>query len=123
MTASGPSRAGKKDDPPAAGPSGAVELELLYRNEQHALVRFFTRYRASREDAHDLVQETFLRLARVDLDGPGRLLRPAAYLRQIARNLLRDRVRSAQRHFACATRIETLRRAQNDRIPDVRSPT
>lgn len=78
--------------------ANAVELELLYRNEQHALVRFFTRYRVSRDDAHDLAQESFLRLARVDLESPGRLLRPTAYLRKIARNLLFDRVKTARRH-------------------------
>jgi RNA polymerase sigma-70 factor (ECF subfamily) len=94
---SGPSRAGR---PAAADTSraDAVELELLYRDERHALVRFFTRYRASREEAHDLVQETFLRLSRVDLDTPGRVLRPAAYLRRIARNLLLDRSKAARRH-------------------------
>jgi len=87
---------------PAAGDArravDAVELELLYRNEKHALVRFFTRYRASREDAHDLAQETFLRLSRTELEAPGRLLRPAAYLRRIARNLLLDRSKAARRH-------------------------
>ncbi|MDB5576867.1 MAG: polymerase subunit sigma-70 [Bradyrhizobium sp.] len=103
MTAPGSSRAEKREGASAAagsGASGGVELELLYRNEKHALVRFFTRYRASRDEAQDLVQETFLRLTRVDLDGPGRLLRPAAYLRQIARNLLIDRAKAARRHFA-----------------------
>lgn len=97
MTARGPRRA----DRPAATDApraDAVELELLYRNEKHALVRFFTRYRASREDAQDLVQEAFLRLTRVDLDTPDRLLRPAAYLRRIARNLLFDRSKAARRH-------------------------
>jgi RNA polymerase sigma-70 factor (ECF subfamily) len=79
---------------------GSVQLELLYRNEQRALVRFFTSYRASRDEASDLVQETFLRLARVDFGRGGLLLRPAAYLRQIARNLLKDRARAARRHHA-----------------------
>jgi len=97
VTAPGPSRAER----PAAADApraDAVELELLYRNEKNALVRFFTRYRASREEAHDLAQETFLRLTRADLDAPGRLLRPAAYLRRIARNLLLDRFKAARRH-------------------------
>ena len=98
MTAPGPSRAERPAATGAARSSDGVELELLYRNEKHALVRFFTRYRASREDAQDLAQETFLRLSRVDLDAPGRLLRPAAYLRRIARNLLLDRSKAARRH-------------------------
>ncbi len=103
VTALGPSRRdrdaagdGERDVPP-----GSVQLELLYRNEQRSLVRFFTSYRASRDEASDLVQETFLRFARVDRHG-GLLLRPAAYLRRIARNLLRDRAKAAKRHHADA---------------------
>jgi RNA polymerase sigma-70 factor (ECF subfamily) len=100
VTALGPSRAdqdaARKDVQDA--PSGSVQLELLYRNEKRALVRFFTSYRASHDEAGDLVQETFLRLARVDLGKGGLLLRPAAYVRQIARNLLKDRARAARRH-------------------------
>jgi len=103
VTAQGPSRADKAAQAEhGARPAEGVELELLYRNEKNALVRFFTGYRASRDEAHDLVQETFLRMSRVDLAGPGRLLRPAAYLRQIARNLLRDRAKAAKRHSTAA---------------------
>lgn len=75
-----------------------MELDVLYRNEQHALVRFFTRYRTSPEDARDLVQEAFLRLSRIDLRRSGSISRPAEYLRQIARNLLKDRAKAARRH-------------------------
>lgn len=90
------------EEPPVTGAPTMVELELLYRNEQHALVRFFTRYRASPEDARDLVQEAFLRLSRIDLNRTGSILRPAQYLRQIARNLLKDRAKAARRHAADA---------------------
>nr|WP_299857961.1 sigma-70 family RNA polymerase sigma factor [Sphingomonas bacterium] len=104
MTAVGPSRAEqdavRKEGRDAS--AGSVQLELLYRNEQRALVRFFTSYRASRDEAGDLVQETFLRLARVEFGNGGLLLRPAAYLRQIARNLLKDRAKAAKRHHADA---------------------
>jgi len=104
VTALGPSRAeqeaARSDGQDA--PTGSVQLELLYRNEQRALVRFFTGYRASRDEASDLVQETFLRLAGVDLRNGNLLLRPAAYLRQIARNLLKDRAKAARRHYASA---------------------
>lgn len=78
-------------------PSSSVALDMLYRNEQRALVRFFTRYRASQDEAHDLAQETFLRMARADANENKSILRPAQYLRHIARNLLKDRARTAKR--------------------------
>jgi len=82
----------------ARGREPAVSLELLYRDERHSLVRFFTRHRAGPEDARDLAQEAFLRLARVEDTRGGVLARPQAYLRQIAKNLLRDRAKTALRH-------------------------
>ena len=90
--------AGVSEEPTSAAAPTMVELDVLFRNEQHALVRFFTRYRASPEDARDLVQETFLRLARIDLNRSGSILRPAEYLRQIARNLLKDKAKAGRRH-------------------------
>ncbi|CAN5882043.1 hypothetical protein BH11PSE6_BH11PSE6_22260 [soil metagenome] len=100
VTRNAPRIDGQKDLPsqlPEALPT-TMELDVLYRNEQHALVRFFTRYRASPDDARDLVQEAFLRLSRIDLRRSGSISRPAEYLRQIARNLLKDRAKAARRH-------------------------
>lgn len=105
VVASMPDRAkqgGVSEESSSVGTPAMVELDVLFRNEQHALVRFFTRYRASPEDARDLVQETFLRLARLDPNRSGSILRPAEYLRQIARNLLKDRAKAARRHAADA---------------------
>jgi RNA polymerase sigma-70 factor (ECF subfamily) len=76
---------------------GTVQLDVLFRDQQHALIRFFTRHRAS-SDAHDLAQEAFLRLARADRAAPGAVEKPVAFLRQIAVNLLRNRARAAARH-------------------------
>ncbi|MDH7976000.1 sigma-70 family RNA polymerase sigma factor [Sphingomonas sp. AR_OL41] len=84
------------EQPPAAGP-GSVKLDVLFRDQHHALVRFFTRYRASSDDARDLAQEAFLRFTDADRRAPGTVARPEAFLRQIARNLLRNRARSAVR--------------------------
>lgn len=72
-----------------------VDLERLYRRERPSLVRFFARDRSAGQEAEDLAQEAFLRMARVDRSD-GAIAKPAGYLRQIGRNLLRDRARSAE---------------------------
>lgn len=77
----------------------AVDIDRLYRSERSSLIRFFARNRASAHEAEDLAQEAFLRLASRS--------RPASYLRQIGRNLLKDRVRSAEfRHMAPDADVE-----------------
>jgi RNA polymerase sigma-70 factor (ECF subfamily) len=73
-------------------------LEMLYRTHAPRLLRFFTR-RSGNDDAHDLVHETFERLARRDDDG-ATVERPEAYLSRIAGNLLRDRAKFAVRRSA-----------------------
>lgn len=79
-----------------------LDLERLYRRERPYLVRFFARNRASGPDAEDLTQEAFLRMARAT-QGLEEIARPVGYLRQIGRNLLRDRANSAaQRHASVA---------------------
>lgn len=71
-------------------------LADLYRTESPRLVRILSRRTRNTDDAHDLVQDVFFRLAR--LRGQGTLLeRPQAYLRRIASNLLKDRAKSASR--------------------------
>lgn len=68
-------------------------LEALYRTLRPSLLRLFARNRASSADAEDMTQETFLRFARAGAGG-GDLGQPGAYLRQIGRNLIRDRARA-----------------------------
>lgn len=83
-----------------------IDIDRLYRTERSSLVRFFARNRSAAHEAEDLAQEAFLRLARVD-EGAVSIARPASYLRQIGRNLLKDRARSAeQRHMAPDANVE-----------------
>lgn len=83
----------------------AVDIDQLYRDERSSLVRFFARNRSAAHEAEDLAQETFLRI--VPIGGSATIARPASYLRQIGRNLLRDRARSAeQRHMAPDAGVE-----------------
>lgn len=67
------------------------QLDALFRRHAPALLRFLRR-QTSRDEAQDLAQEAFLRLTRaVDHQS---LQTPEAYLKRIARNLLRDRAKS-----------------------------
>ena len=72
-------------------------LETLYREESPRLLRSLARRTSSREDARDLVQEIFCRVARIGSAGALRLERPQAYLSRMASNLLRDRANQAAR--------------------------
>jgi len=92
----------------AAGPD-PVDIDQLYRAERSSLVRFFARNRSAAHEAEDLAQETFLRIARIER-GASSIARPASYLRQIGRNLLKDRALSAeQRHMARGADVEQAR--------------
>ena len=75
-------------------------LAELYRSESAKLVRILSRRTSSRDDAHDLVQDVFLRFARLPSTWPSSLVRPQAYLRRIANNLLKDRAKADFRHSA-----------------------
>lgn len=77
----------------------ARSLDALYRAHAPRLLRFFAR-RTGNDDAPDLVNETFERLARRDADGGAAVDRPEAYLSRIAGNLLRDRAKFAARRSA-----------------------
>jgi RNA polymerase sigma-70 factor (ECF subfamily) len=77
-------------------PDDGFCLETLYRKESPRLLRRLARTVRSREEAQDLMQEIFARLAR--LRGPERAPeRPEAYLGQVTKNVLRDRARASIR--------------------------
>jgi RNA polymerase sigma factor (sigma-70 family) len=71
-----------------------AELHSLNRGRLH---RFFAR-RGARQDADDLVQESFVRFASMQARSPDKVIqRPEAYLTTIALNLLRERAKFAVR--------------------------
>jgi RNA polymerase sigma-70 factor (ECF subfamily) len=78
----------------------AVCIETLYRDHSPRLLRSISRKMASREEAHDLVHDIFLRIARLGASGPLRLHKAEAYLSRMATNLLRDRARTEARHHS-----------------------
>lgn len=75
-----------------------VSLEILYREESPRLLLSLAR-KAGRDEARDLVQEIFCRMARLGAGGGLRLERPPAYLSRMAANLLRDEGRRASRRM------------------------
>lgn len=84
--------------PPADDGEGeGLRLELLYRRQRLSLVRYFTRHRASAADAEDLAQEAFARLAHAE-SASGEIAKPAGYLHQVGRNLMRDHASAPARH-------------------------
>ena len=82
---------------PGSADGAATLLTDLYRTESPRLVRLLSRQTSNPDDAHDLVQDAFVRLARLGQKG-SLLERPQAYLRRVASNLLKDRAKSAARH-------------------------
>ncbi|WP_157215276.1 RNA polymerase sigma factor [Flavisphingomonas formosensis] len=76
-----------------------LALNDLYQTQAPKLLRYFAR-RADRQDANDLMQESFARF--VDATAADRVIeQPEAYLNRIATNLLRDRAKTAlQRSLA-----------------------
>jgi RNA polymerase sigma-70 factor (ECF subfamily) len=71
------------------------DLEAVFRIESPRLMRFFRRRIGQVDDAYDLLQEAFLRLARIS--SMTLVERPDAYLHRIAGNLLRDRAKAGRR--------------------------
>ncbi|HEX8669628.1 MAG TPA: sigma-70 family RNA polymerase sigma factor [Allosphingosinicella sp.] len=72
-------------------------LDRLYRSASPRLLRFLWRRTGSREEARDLVQDVFCRVAGRRLP-EGEIDKPDAYLRRVAVNLLKDRAKAWARH-------------------------
>lgn len=76
----------------------ADPLASLYREERPSLLRFLSRW-TGHDKAEDVIQQVFSRIAgRSDHDAAP-ILAPGAYLRQAARNVMRDEARAAVRSW------------------------
>jgi len=77
----------------------ADPLASMYRDERSSLLSFLSRW-TGHDMAEDVIQQVFSRMAGRS-DHEGRVIQaPGAYLRQAARNVLRDEARAAERHCA-----------------------
>jgi len=86
----GPRR--RKADGVGAGAEKAANLDAMYRQYSGWLGRVLTaRFRATPIEVDDIVQETYVRVARYDADDASR--NPKALLMRIAVNLARDHMR------------------------------
>ena len=77
-------------------PKPSPTLGDLYAAHAPRLLRFFAR-RTHRQEAGDLVQESFVRFADAKARRASEIERPEAYLNRIATNLLRNRAKTALR--------------------------
>ncbi|HEX8223737.1 MAG TPA: sigma-70 family RNA polymerase sigma factor [Allosphingosinicella sp.] len=101
-SARAPSETGEEETGRPGVPVQPVCLDALYRDESPRLLRSLSRRTSSREEARDLVQDIFCRVARLGAASSLRLDRPQAYLSRIATNLLRDRAKHAARHMTAS---------------------
>jgi RNA polymerase sigma factor (sigma-70 family) len=77
-----------------ADPIRRSSLDMLFRTEAPKLLRRFAR-RADRNDAQDLVQDCFVRLARMPAEAREEIATPEAHLNAVSQNVLRNRARAA----------------------------
>ena len=99
-----PSAIGRPDDDPAA------RLGTLFDTHHQRLFRLARRLSRSAEDAHDLVQETFLRAARSPGSVPDGRSSEEAWLVRVLINICRDRWRwtAVRQKTADASDVETI---------------
>ena len=95
-------------EPVDDGASGddRLRVQQLYREHSQSLVRQLARRTGCTELARDLANETFARLLRMAPGNVGRIEQPAAFLRHVSANLLRDWGRSAALRERSRTTLE-----------------
>jgi len=82
-----------ESDIPAGAPADdetSSNVEQVYRTQRNWLYRFFRR-RFGPQEAHDLTQETFVRVVGANVE----IRDPRAYLAHVALNMVRDQSRRA----------------------------
>ena len=91
-------------------------LDSLYREERPSLLRFLSRL-TGQDKAEDIVQQVFSRMAGKSESARVPIRAPRAYLRQAARNMLRDEAKMAgytREH--CHVPIEDLSLSSGDPV-------
>lgn len=86
-------------------PAADRVVDELYRSERAGLLGFVART-SSADSAHDVVQRVFVRIAALGGDQVRSIMKPRAYLREAARNIVRDDARIASRWLASSSVID-----------------
>ena len=89
--------ADRADGQTSSDPDRDRLLAELYRSESGGLMRLVARRTGNPDDAEDIVQDAFHRLARLSGALPAWVERPQAYVRRVAVNLLKDRAKQSAR--------------------------
>lgn len=99
----------------ATSPANAapINIDKLYREHRHHLLRFVQRYVRNPEDAEDVVQNTFMEAVRC-ADRFSGLSKPSTWLFGIALNLARNHVRRS-----CADLCDVIDETVLAQIPDM----
>lgn len=90
---------GERSSSPEAGARRVEGVASFYRQYSDRLVRRLRR-QGRHEDAEDIVQDTFLRMGRLPEGAAEAIEKPEAYLRSVADNIVKDRLRSEGRRSA-----------------------
>ena len=102
------------EDETPAEPGQARDIASLFREHNHALVRFLTLRLQSENEAKEVAQEAYVRLLQLDRPGVHSFLR--AQLFRIAMNLAVDRLRRRN------TELRAARAELFDELDDVHEP-
>lgn len=86
------------DDPAERVSTNVTFVEQLYRSQSRSLLAYLKRKTGSPDVAAELLQETFVRVARSNTISEAHT--PEAFLRVIARNLLIDRADTVHERYA-----------------------
>ena len=96
-------------------PAAKCLIDDLYRSERAGLIGFVARS-LSVDAAQDVVQRVFARIAALGSDQVRSILQPRAYLREAARNIVRDDARAATRWFTSSETLEKCGHASSDPV-------